>query len=398
LTLESKKVWSIKMKRYVWALMALILFFISCADQKSGNEISCRLSFNKSYDFKIVKYTIDLDKEKVTEQFPEPLIGDHFIPGIAPGDVLVGVKEENEYTSLIKVDTNRDGDLLNDEQHEIRPDSSVVVEVERKWENNRKEKLPYTIACYRSRGRKIFYWKAGYRTEGKLSCGEDEMLIALLDMNGDGLFDDKDSREGTNLCLDVNMDGRIWGAEEWMRSGEIIEFCNGYFTVDMIAPDGSAIILRKADLTVPRVGEKAPAFTLRTTKGGIIDSEDFIGEIILLDFWTTWCGYCLAKIPILQSLVEELSDKPVHVIAVCVDEQNRVRRAHEIIDEYHMTWTNVISGKGQKDPFWKMYGSMGNNRLGVPYYVIIDRNGMIRYAGNGGEELADLKKVISEII
>jgi cytochrome oxidase Cu insertion factor (SCO1/SenC/PrrC family) len=57
-----------------------------------------------------------------------------------------------------------------------------------------------------------------------------------------------------------------------------------------------------------------------------------------------------------------------------------------------------MTGKGTSDPLWKMFGSMNNNRLKTPLYVLIDPRGIIRYAGYGGKDLSDLVEKIKQLV
>jgi formylglycine-generating enzyme required for sulfatase activity len=142
--------------------------------------------------------------------------------GLASGNVLVGLKEGNDGTACIIVDTNNDHDLDNETIHNIQKDSSVSFMVERNWANGKTEELPYVITCSEYKGRKIYYWKTHYRAEGKIKYENCEVLAALIDIKGDGLFDERDSRAGSNLCLDLDTDGQMRGRKEWMSSSGII--------------------------------------------------------------------------------------------------------------------------------------------------------------------------------
>jgi len=69
--------------------------------------------------------------------------------------------------------------------------------------------------------------------------------------------------------------------------------------------------------------------------------------------------------------------------------------AREIIKDYRLPWPHVMSGKGQADPLWKTFGGMEGNRLSIPLYVLVDAKGVLRYAGNGGENLTELRHQIA---
>jgi hypothetical protein len=86
--------------------------------------------------------------------------------------------------------------------------------------------------------------------------------------------------------------------------------------------------------------------------------------------------------------------KDLEILAVNVDEKERVTMAREIIKDYGLRWPQVISGQGEADPLWKTFGGMEGNRLGIPLYVLVDAKGILRYAGDGGENLIELRQKI----
>lgn len=88
----------------------------------------------------------------------------------------------------------------------------------------------------------------------------------------------------------------------------------------------------------------------------------------------------------------------VSVIAINVDEASRLPNAREIIKTYGLTWPHVMNGRGEADPLWKMFGGMEENRLAIPLYVIVDAEGTLRYAADGGEDLSELRRLIRSLL
>ncbi|MCO5183588.1 MAG: TlpA family protein disulfide reductase [Anaerolineae bacterium] len=84
---------------------------------------------------------------------------------------------------------------------------------------------------------------------------------------------------------------------------------------------GSIVIFvsrESADVTVPaelveapRPGHLAPEFTLTTTTGETVSLSDYRGQVVVLNFWATWCGPCRFEMPDLQRLSEEMDGKAV---------------------------------------------------------------------------------------
>ena len=73
-------------------------------------------------------------------------------------------------------------------------------------------------------------------------------------------------------------------------------------------------------------GERAPSPNFFTPAGDTIKSwEEFDRNIIILDFWTTWCPPCIEAIPKLNQLVEEFSEEPVTFLSITYEPEKMVK-------------------------------------------------------------------------
>ena len=325
--------------------------------------------------------------------------------GQAPGGTLLQIQQVDDSTHAYKVTVDLDGDrkLDNDSPQLVMPNSSITVRVNRRFVDGRQMMLPYIISYSREpdqsgQPRERFTWSSHYRAEGKLKIKNCEALIVLLDLTSDGLFDSADSAKGTNIGLDRNGDGRVWGQGEYFTGQEIIEFCGESFLIGSFAVDGTSVELEKTELRVPRVGDQLPAFSLTTIAGTKINSKDLSNKVHLLDFWASWCKPCVEKFDLVKKLSEEFKQQDLSIIAINVDEESRVPMAREIIRDYKLQWPQVMYGRGEDDSLWKMFGTIGENHLNIPLYVLVDAQGRLRYVGNGGEGLEDLRSEIKRLI
>jgi hypothetical protein len=57
-----------------------------------------------------------------------------------------------------------------------------------------------------------------------------------------------------------------------------------------------------------------------------------------------------------------------------------------------------MAGRGEADPLWKTFGRMEQNPLSIPLYVVVDRDGRLRYAGSGGDGLAELRAELVRLV
>ena len=232
--------------------------------------------------------------------------------------------------------------------------------------------LPYEATCeeYEKTGQKHhrLSWNALYRAEGMLTVGDCKRLVAVKDMNGDGVYDRKDLLMGTAFGVDINGDFQI----EWLFSGDVFEVCGKRWELAALSPAGDWIEFRESKLPQIRVGGPVPAFTLQMDNGETVDSQKLRGRWYLLDFWASWCGPCLEEVPEVKQLGNELGDRLV-IYLVNVDEPERLKMAKQMILKYDLHYAKAWPGLGQADPVWRMFGALSEHHFTtIPLYVLID--------------------------
>ncbi len=240
-------------------------------------------------------------------------------------------------------------------------------------------------------------WAPAYRAEGRLKFPGCEANVVVLDLNGDGVFDGKDSPRGTTIGVDLNNDGRIWGAAEWRMAGEIIDICGRPLEVAAIDPKGLSISFRPSALAPAVVGSEVPSFSVVSADGRVVRSNDYRGRVLLLDFWATWCAPCVGSLSHVETFAREHAGD-LAVVGINVDDKERRASAEKVVAEKKLSFPQVIRSQGENDFLWKVFGSMKDMRQGIPLYVVVDGEGVIRYAGFGGDDLSDVKKVVEALV
>ncbi len=121
-------------------------------------------------------------------------------------------------------------------------------------------------------------------------------------------------------------------------------------------------------------GNLAPEFALKTIKGDTLRLSDLRGNVVLVDFWATWCAPCKASMPHLQEIHETMQDKGVRVVAVSVDRQGE-RVVKPFIDKYGFTFDVLLTDN-------KIEGRFGGIQ-GIPTTFIIKPDGTVykRFVG-----------------
>lgn len=121
-----------------------------------------------------------------------------------------------------------------------------------------------------------------------------------------------------------------------------------------------------------KVGSQRPDFTLGSIRGETVSAADFDGRVVLYNFWATWCEPCRREMPMLMDLQAQYGQQGLQVVGVAVDE---VENASAFVAEYGISYPNLA---GITDVM-KVNLEYGNVEGVLPYSVLVDRDGVIRW-------------------
>jgi peroxiredoxin len=117
----------------------------------------------------------------------------------------------------------------------------------------------------------------------------------------------------------------------------------------------------------PRIGSNAPDFTVQDSDRTVALNQ-FRGQIVVLNFWATWCPPCVEEMPSLVQMQRRMKAKGVTVVAVSIDVDENAYR--QFLKEHGVDLLTVRD-PAQKTP--ELYGTHG-----WPETFIIDRKGVMR--------------------
>ncbi|MGH2586874.1 MAG: redoxin domain-containing protein [Dehalococcoidia bacterium] len=97
-----------------------------------------------------------------------------------------------------------------------------------------------------------------------------------------------------------------------------------------------------ADGGAPQEGSPAPDFVLSTLDGREVRLSDYRGNVVLLNFWATWCGPCREEMPLFEAAQQEYSDRGLVVLAVNVGEGSSTVRP--FVERLALTYDIALDG------------------------------------------------------
>ena len=131
-------------------------------------------------------------------------------------------------------------------------------------------------------------------------------------------------------------------------------------------------------------------FTLMDVNGNDVPLADYKGNVVILDFWATWCGPCKVEIPSFVEMVDEFGDEGLVVLGVSVDDT--IEQLEPFIEEYKMNYP-VLVGRDRED-VQEAYGPL----WGIPVTFVIGRDGNICSKHMGMTSKEQFLKEIAELL
>ena len=114
---------------------------------------------------------------------------------------------------------------------------------------------------------------------------------------------------------------------------------------------------------------------------------------VIVDFWATWCGPCVAKMPEVKKILEKYKGEGLEVVGISLDQPEKdggLTKLKEFVAKNGYPWPQFYQGNGWDSEFSTSWGIMS-----IPNVFIIDRKGNLREVGVGSLE-ESVTKLLAE--
>jgi pentatricopeptide repeat protein len=135
-------------------------------------------------------------------------------------------------------------------------------------------------------------------------------------------------------------------------------------------------------------GKEAIDFSATTDSGKKISLEDYRGDVVLLDFWASWCAPCIREMPNVKSVYDKFHHKGFEIIGISLDKSEKKFRSY--IKEQDISWPQIFDGGSGAGGIARKYAVNA-----IPATFLIDREGRIAAKNMRGPQLG---KAVSDLV
>ena len=141
----------------------------------------------------------------------------------------------------------------------------------------------------------------------------------------------------------------------------------------------------------PRFPRPAPAFSLKDLAGKPMSNASLQGQVVLLDFWATWCAPCRKSMPELEALHRKLSGRGFTVVGISIDEGGTAK-VKKVVGAKKITYPIAVDS--DERPAWEAFRVKA-----VPAAYLLDRDGRIVAQWTGiPADAKELERRVEELL
>ena len=201
--------------------------------------------------------------------------------------------------------------------------------------------------------------------------GTLEVWEPIISRTGTLLKNSRAEPFAAEIAIQVAEQLEIYGDPEW--AAPAMKVFAKYFRESpdpRMEPAASMLDSMARKLELPG---KPIEITGTTLDGQKFNIEQFEGKVVLVDFWATWCGFCIEAFPTLEELYKNYHDQGLEIVGVNIDDTRELFASY--LKDNPLPWTHIqnLGGEGEEaHPNAARYGVTG-----IPFLVLVGRDGKV---------------------
>ncbi len=129
-------------------------------------------------------------------------------------------------------------------------------------------------------------------------------------------------------------------------------------------------------------------FTTVSFDGETIDTESMRGEVVVINFWASWCGPCKVEARALEAIYKKYKDEGVNFVGIAIDDT--LEGARGFIERYKITYPNAFDTDNRLAAQYEIFA--------VPTTYVLDREGWNTFTHRGAITKRQLEKAIKRVL
>ncbi len=195
--------------------------------------------------------------------------------------------------------------------------------------------------------------------------------------------DPKDPRGG-----DLLVQLASHGMEDQAKQRELLTRVTKNYPADSRAAKSAKAKMRQVD----GIGKPFEISFTDAITGKTVDSNSLKGKVVVVDFWATWCGPCVAEMPHMKELYDQYKDKGVEFVGISLDQpedKGGLDALKEFVAEHEIAWPQYYQGN-----FWQSEFSSSWGINSIPALFVVDHEGKLHSTSARGK----LEQILPELI
>lgn len=167
-----------------------------------------------------------------------------------------------------------------------------------------------------------------------------------------------------------------------IAKGDIAKAKETVAELKLIDPRAADTFGRELTGTI-RIGVEAPVFSVTDFNGKAVDLSKYKGNIVVIDFWATWCDPCIQEFPKVKKMYGKFKNKGVQFIGVSLDDD--IEDLRGFVKQEEVEWPQIFDGKRWKGEIPALYSIQL-----IPTMIVLDRENKVRYIGSDTENVSQI--------